>query len=100
VTDTSPTVFDVHDPQRNPWLIAPPEFVEAYCAWLEAHGIDKNSTYRTEHHVIDAPLVRVFQYERDADGRHKIDPVARDVVKRKPFDVLITTPPPRPEDYT
>ena len=96
---SAPSVFDVHDWRYDPYRRYPLRFTEAYCAWLTEHGIDPFATFRTEHHVIDAPLVRVFQYERDADGRHQIDPVAREVVKREPFDVLIKTPPPRPEDY-
>jgi hypothetical protein len=66
----------------------------------EAHGIAKNDTYRTEHHVIDAPLVRVFQYDLDDDGRRYYDPLTDGVATRKPFDVLIKTQPPSPEDYT
>lgn len=90
------TVYDVRDsstwPHRDP-------FHTAYLDWLKAHGIDPNETVRTEHHVIDAPLVRIFQYARDEAGRRYIDPATDWWVMREPFDVLITTPAPTPEDY-
>jgi hypothetical protein len=92
---TQPIIYDVHAGFFN----HPRAFTEAYTAWLTAHGINKDSTYRTEHYVIDAPLVRVFQFAEDADGRRYYDQVIDDVAKRKPFDVLVKTQPPSPEDY-
>lgn len=77
----------------------PAAFTEAYTAWLEGHGVDKNATYRTEHHLIDAPLVRVFQFDRNGEGRLYTDEATGEVAKRPPFDVLIRTPAPRPEDF-
>lgn len=94
----APTVYDVSQPAMNPWLIAPPAFGRAYCAWLCAHGIDPGLTYRTEHHLIDVPLVRVFAYDIDEDGRRYADEDGRDAA-RQPYDVLAKTKPPKPEDY-
>lgn len=87
-------VYDANNGFRD----NPPAFCEAYCDWLEAHGIDRHLTYRVEHHVIDAPLVRVFQVA--AAGRLLDRDELRGDHVRKPFDVLIKTPPPSPEDYT
>ena len=88
-------VYDVSD--RSTWFDHGPEFSRAYAAWVDGHGVDTKPTYRVEHHLIDAPLIRVFQYATDADGRLCID--RGDVVRRPPFDVLIRSEPPRPEDY-
>jgi hypothetical protein len=89
------TAYDV----QEGFFSYPRAFTDAYTAWLEAHGIDKSSTYRTEHLLIDAPIVRVFQYDKDEDLHRFYDPVTGDIAKRKPFDVLVRTPPPKPEDY-
>jgi hypothetical protein len=90
------TYHDVREAKTFP--ISEP-FRAAYSAWLTAHGVDPNETVRAEHHVIDAPLVRVFQYDRDEHGCRYTDPATNRVAMREPFDVLITTPPPSPEDY-
>jgi hypothetical protein len=79
-------------PHTNGWMLA-------YNAWLTAHGIDPNVTQRTEHMVIDAPLIRVHQVAHNADGRCYLDPATGNLARQKPFDVLIRTPAPRPEDY-
>lgn len=71
----------------------------AFCAWLKAHGVDDAVTNRVEFHLIDAPLIRVFQVAHDAEGRCYIDPATGDIAVLPPLDVLITTPAPRPEDY-
>jgi hypothetical protein len=92
---SEPTVYDVHEG----FFGNTPPFVEAYCAWLAAHGVDKMATYRTEHHLIDAPLVRVFQYDADDQGRRCYDPEIDGAAVRPPFDVLVKTQPPSPEDY-
>jgi hypothetical protein len=73
-------------------------FVEAYIAWLKGHGIEPRWTHRTEHLVIDAPLVRVYQVAHEG-GRILADPVTGDIAYLEPFDVLIRFDPPRPEDY-
>lgn len=70
--------------------------------WLLDHGIDPNRTFRFELHVIDCPLIRVFEHSRDADGRpycgvdhdHRVDLYRCSVAKRDPYDVLQKTPPP------
>lgn len=89
---SAPTVYDVD----ILWFQMPPAFRDAYLDWLRAHGIDPNITKRTEHLLIDAPLVRATQVVRE-EGGILVGPdgelIHRDV------DVLIRTPPPRPEDY-
>lgn len=96
VNDTV-TYYDAHIPES--YFAHGPGFVTAYCAWLEQHGINTNRTHRVEHLVIDAPLVRVFQVDHDEDGHLLTDPVTGGIAYRAPFDVLIRTPPPKPEDY-
>lgn len=71
----------------------------AFVAWLNAHGVNELDTYRVEFHLIDAPLIRVFQYAKNELGRSYVDPATRDIATLPPLDVLITTPAPRPEDY-
>jgi hypothetical protein len=92
-------VTKVYDVRENFHLDLPLEFCEAYTDWLRAHGIDPCQTYRTEHHVIDVPLVRVYAYALDEQGRRYVDQAARDIARREPYDVLIRTTPPSPEDY-
>jgi hypothetical protein len=95
VSHATPVIYDVHeDFHDHPW-----PFVEAYCEWLQTHGVDHKATYRTEHHLIDAPLVRVFQYDEDEQGCRYVDEATGDAAVRRPFDVLEKTPPPSPEDY-
>lgn len=89
----------VYDANTSFWSVHPGAFCEAYNEWLEAHGIDKTKTYRTEHLLIDAPLVRVFQYEEDDQGNRYVDEATGDAAVRPAFDVLVKTPPPNPEDY-
>jgi hypothetical protein len=90
-------VYDVRD--AGAW---PPDagFVEAYGDWLTAHGIDKNLTYRVEHH--DAalkPFIRVHQFAVNAEGNIYLDEATGAPAKREPSDVLITTPAPSPADF-
>lgn len=91
----APAVYDVHEGFFN----HPHAFTDAYTAWLEAYGVDKNDTYRTEHHVIDVPLVRVFQFAHNENGERYVDPATNEHVERPPFDVLIRTPAPKPEEF-
>jgi hypothetical protein len=95
VTVTSLIIYDAN----GGFFDNPPAFCAAYCEWLQAHGIDTHVTYRTEHHLIDAPFVRVFQVDEDQQGRRYVDDDTGDMAVRPPFDVLITTPPPTPGDY-
>lgn len=95
---SEPIIYDASRSYCN-FFDYPKAFTDAYVAWLGDHGIDKNVTYRTEHRLIDAPLVRVFQYERDEQGRPHFDETTREMAVREPFDVLIKTPAPSPEDY-
>jgi hypothetical protein len=91
------TVWDARDQQNYPGRSA--EWLDAFHAWVEAHGIAIRKTWRIEHHLMDAPFIRVYQDDYDEKGRLRLDPETGDVIARKPFDVILTTPPPRPEDY-
>lgn len=91
------TYYDAHIPES--YFDYGSDFVNAYCTWLETHGVDVRSTHRVEHLVIDAPLIRVFQVARNEDGKVYADPATGDLAYRKPFDVLVRTEAPRPEDY-
>lgn len=99
MTETATAAEPVIYEANTNFFTHPAAFCEAYAAWLEAHGIDRNSTYRTEHLVIDAPLVRVFQYERNMQGRLYTEESTGEVAVRPPFDVLIRTPAPSPADF-
>lgn len=90
----------VYDSQARINWPGPDGFADAYRNWLLAHGVNPNTTYRVEHHVIDCPLIRIFQLDRDEVGRVRVDPATRDFAVRAPFDLLVTSDPPRPEDYT
>jgi hypothetical protein len=73
--------------------------IEARVAWLEAHGLSPADIYRFEVHVIDAPLIRVFEYlSRDGRPYCAIDHVHGrqhcEIAKRDPYDVLIRVDPP------
>jgi hypothetical protein len=91
-------VYDVRD--ADAW---PPDagFVEAYGDWLTAHGIDKNLTYRVEHH--DAalkPFVRVHQFAVNTEGNIYLVEATGAPAKREPYDVPTMTPVPRSADFT
>jgi hypothetical protein len=89
--------YDAHTyeggwPHTAAWL-------NAWLPWLRLHGVEPNDTYRVEFHVIDAPLIRIYQHALNEDGHPYVDPATGRVAQRPPFDVLITSPAPRPEDY-
>jgi hypothetical protein len=98
-TDTTREPLAVYDERESFYGHHPAAFCETYKAWLTGHNINPDDTYRTEHHLVDAPFVRVFQYDRNAEGRPHVDPNTDDAARRDPFDVLIRTEPPKPEDY-
>jgi len=77
------------------------DWIGGYSAWLRSHDVDPNVTYRVEHHVIDCPLIRVFQYDRNEHGQkyYTTDYETGDIARRPPFDVLIRSEPPRKEDF-
>ena len=75
------------------------EWLEAFHAWVEAHGVSIKVTYRIAYYVIDVPFIRVYQRAHDAAGRCFVDPATGDIALRDPFDVLITCPPPDQEEY-
>lgn len=94
------TVTAVYDSNTKENWPGPPGWADAYRNWLMAHGINPNVTHRVEHHLIDCPLIRVYQYDRVANGKFYLVPGSVDeVAQRPPYDVLITSDPPRPEDY-
>ena len=100
MTSTLPPPLKIWDVQTGENYPGPGRYVETLHAWVEAHGIVKEQTYRIEYHLIDAPFIRVFQYDVDGQGRCYVDPADRDRLARRQFDVLVTSPPPQPEDYT
>jgi hypothetical protein len=72
--------------------------IEARIAWLVEHGLDPADIYRFEVHVIDVPLIRVFEYLR-RDGRtycpfDHVHGSRCELAKRDPYDVLIRVDPP------
>lgn len=54
-------VFDVGE---TPHLRCHP----ALMTWAQEHGIDTGNTYRLEVEVVDAPLIRVYEYARNEQG--------------------------------
>lgn len=91
-TTAEPLVYEAN----GNFYAYPAAFVHAYRAWLAAHGIDPDSTYRTEHHFGEMPFVRVFQFDRDAEGRLYRDEATGLAAKRPPLDVPVKTPIPTP----
>lgn len=79
--------------------------------WLAAHGVDSVDTYRVELHDDDGPVLRVFRYARDGDGKKFIDRATErlgcghqgcrcqcplEVATAPPLDVAMRIPPPVP----
>ncbi len=76
--------------------------------WLAAHGVDANDTYRVEAHVVDCPLIRVFQFAKNADGKRFMDQASIEMDEADPdgrhlraavlppLDVAMRIPPPVP----
>lgn len=56
--------------------------------WLRLHGLDPCEIYRFELHVIDCPLIRVFEYECSDSGHRLLNEARTDVLRRDPYDVL------------
>jgi hypothetical protein len=64
-------------------------------AWVTEHGIATTDTYRTEIHIVDCPLIRVFKFAPRVNGNRPCDPShPRDPLRLPPYDVLIKTDPP------
>lgn len=73
------------------------------CEWLRSHGLAPNRIHRIEIHVIDVPLIRVFEFDEDEHGKlrcllghlnHHSCPDGCDPAHRDPYDVLLKTNPP------
>lgn len=92
------TLLRAYDAQTGENYPGPTRWMGAFHAWLNAHGIEPTDTFRVEHHLIDAPFIRVSQYVKDENGRTKIDQEARKAIT-KTCDVLVTSEPPKVEDY-
>lgn len=89
-TDTLQAVYDVRDGSY------PFDGATVLCQWAAENGIDTDSAYRIEIHLLDCPFARVFQYDQDAQGRRFIDPATDDAARRKPYDLPISSMPPIP----
>lgn len=68
--------------------------IDKLCEWLNQHGLDPYAIYRFELHVIDCPLIRVFEFKRSDSGHLLVDESGTDVLHRDPYDVLQKTDPP------
>jgi hypothetical protein len=62
--------------------------------WLKLHGLDGHAIYRFELHVIDCPLIRVFEYKRSDSGHVLVNEAGTELLRRDPYDVLQKTDPP------
>lgn len=89
--DTLQAVYDVK--HRSWWGLTGDQH-DQLRAWAIEQGIDPNDTYRWEIHLIDMPLIRVFEFETDERGRVKFDEVRQDLCRRPPYDLPISSMPP------
>jgi hypothetical protein len=62
--------------------------------WLNLHGLDPNVIHRFELHIIDCPLIRVFEYKCSASGHALVNESGTGLLRREPYDVLQKTDPP------
>lgn len=106
--ETEPlAVYDVHDPS---W---PDQPITEIGDWLRRQGINPDDTYRFEVHLLDCLFARVYQYDRDENGRaycprdheHQNGKIYGpgeepseaelcDIARRAPFDLPIKEMPP------
>lgn len=90
MTDLEPlAVYDVRDGSY-----VQGEQSKPFDDWVVDHGIALADTYRMEIYLLDCLFARVFQYDRDEQGRFCLDPAAQDVARREPFDMPIESMPP------
>lgn len=80
-----------------------PGQIEPVSAWLRDHGLNPYDIYRIEVHVIDVPLLRIFEFLRNEDGKlycpldHEHEwahPDGCTAARRDPYDVLLKSNPP------
>lgn len=79
-------------------LLPMPYQVEFLC-WLRGHGIEPEDTFRVEYTVIDCPMIRVWRYLADEDGKRYVEP-GTDVIAHRVTDHAVRLPLPewwRPE---
>lgn len=101
MTGTLQAVYDVAD---QGWWGLTDDQRDQIRAWATEHGIDVNVTFRMEIHLLDCPFARVFQMDRNEDGRlycpidhdHlSMDKVSEcDAARRDPYDLPISSMPP------
>jgi hypothetical protein len=88
-----------YDSRGDSWWGLDGEFHRVFADWLYGHGVDGHRTYRVEFHVVDCPLIRVFQYATGETGRPLVNEAGDGVALCEPFDVMVRTAPPDPADY-
>jgi hypothetical protein len=89
MSDTTTEPLAVYDVHSKSW---PPPNLDRFLWWMGEQGIDEKVTYRIEIYSTDHWFARVFQHDRNEDGR----PYLRDgeLACRDPFDVPIKEMPP------
>ena len=102
-------VLDVGD--KEFWPPRLDDGIALVVEWLAAHGVDASHVYRVEVHDPDGPVVRVFVYATDADGKRFMDSASMlpgcdhdarhcecplEVAVLPPLDVAMRIPPPVP----
>lgn len=82
-------VFDVAE---TPHLRNSP----ALLTWAGENGLDTGNTYRVEVEVVDAPLIRVYEYARNEQGERYLERCRRPacdghVARAEPRELLLCT---------
>jgi hypothetical protein len=84
----------VYDAQDHTWRGLTTEQRDQLRLWALAQGIAPPDTYRWEIYVVDCPFMRVYEFERDQRGVVRLNDAGTDVLRRPPYDVVITSMPP------
>ncbi len=61
-----------------------------FLGWLDDEGIAADDTYKV---AIRGHRVKVWQFDRNADGRKYVDPATAEIAKREPFVVHVAAVP-------
>jgi hypothetical protein len=85
----------VYDVRQESWYnLAVEERLEV-CTWMVEEGLDPGEVFRLEVFLIDCPFARVHEYDRDGDGRLRVEDLPpRRIAVRPPRDVLVSSLPP------
>jgi hypothetical protein len=81
-------VYDV----RHRWWMDEPGGHARLLEWVRSYGVDPTDSRRFEVYMIDGPVLRVFDADRNADGHFYRD--GPGVALREPYDVLLHDLPP------